>query len=252
MIKCIIIDDEKKAREAFEKIINLYFKDKLIVMDKASNVKDGVMAINKHNPDVVFLDIAMSNENGFKLFEYFDHYHFEVIFTTAYTQYAVEAIKYAAIDYLLKPINFIDLRDAIYRYKEKKQRDSRGKRMEILLDNLNTGTSIKNKVALPTPNGYQMESINNIIYCKADVNYTIIHTVKNEKITVSKTLKIIEDILPSEYFFRVHKSYLVNLNYIKKYSKNDGHFIVLENEERIDVAFRRVDDFIKALTNKRE
>ena len=251
MIKCIIIDDEKKAREAFEKIINLYFKDKLFVIGKASNVKEGVTSINQHNPDIVFLDIEMPNENGFKLFEYFDHYHFEVIFTTAYKQYAIEAIKYAAIDYLLKPINFIDLRDAIYRYKEKKQVESRQQRMETLLANIGAGTNIKSKVALPTFTGYQMENINNIMYCQADINYTVVHTVNKNKITVCKTLKIIEDILPDEYFFRVHKSYLVNLNHIEKYSKTDGHYIILENGERIDVAHRRVDDFVKALTSKR-
>jgi two-component system LytT family response regulator len=252
MIKCIIIDDEKMAREAFEKIINLYFKEKLLVIDKAGSVRDGVALIHKHNPDIVFLDIEMPNENGFKLFEYFDHYHFEVIFTTAYKHYAIEAIKYAAIDYLLKPINFIDLRDAIYRFNEKQQIQSRNERMETLLANLSAGVSIKSKVALPTLAGYQMENINNIIYCQADINYTNVFTAKNEKIVVCKTLKIIEEILPTEYFFRIHKSYLVNLNYIKKYAKTDGHFVILENEERLDVAVRRVDDFLKAITNNRD
>ncbi len=250
MIKCIIIDDERKAREVLNKIIDRYFSDKLKVEYLANSVNHGVYAINKFNPDIVFLDIEMPGDNGFKLFEYFDKYNFEVIFTTAFEQYAISAIKYAALDYLLKPINYIDLRDALKRFEEKQNIKSRHERIETLLSNLNIGENIRSKVALPTLNGYQMENINNIIYCEADQNYTKIHTANNQIILVSKTLKIIEDILPPEIFFRIHKTYLVNLNYIKKYFKTDGHRIILENGKELYVANRRTEDFVKALTQK--
>ncbi len=157
MINCIIIDDERKAREAFKKIIDRYFKDKLCVIADANSVKEGVAAIHKFNPDIVFLDIEMPDENGFKIFEYFDMVNFEVIFTTAFNQYAINAIKYSALDYLLKPINFIDLNDTIKRYEVCSEVKSRNERVEVLLSNMNMGNTIKSKVALPTLSGYEMK-----------------------------------------------------------------------------------------------
>ena len=122
MKTCIIIDDEKNAREALAKIIERYFNSKLKILQLADSVKEGVFAINKYRPDIVFLDIEMPEENGFKLFDYFDIYDFEVIFTTAYKQYAIDAIKFAALDYLLKPINYIDLKDLLIRLERKQER----------------------------------------------------------------------------------------------------------------------------------
>lgn len=250
MISCIIIDDERKAREAFAKIIERYFKDKMQVFSTAASVKEGVYAINKFNPDIVFLDIEMPEESGFHLFDHFDKINFEVIFTTAYDQYAIRAIQYSAIDYLLKPINFIDLREALLRFENRINEKSKQERIDILLSNMNLGNSIKSKVALPTLIGFQMEKINDIIYCEADQNYTRIYLVSDRSIVVSKTLKLIEELLPPEVFFRIHKTYLINLNYIKTYSRTDGHKVFLENGIQLDVAGRRTDDFIKALTNR--
>lgn len=250
MITCIIIDDERKAREAFKKIIDRYFHDKLNVLALSESVKEGVATIHKFNPDIVFLDIEMPSENGFKLFEYFDKVCFEVIFTTAFNQYAVDAIKYSALDYLLKPINFIDLRDALKKYNNKSDLKSQQERIKVLLSNMNMGNSIKSKVALPTLSGYQMEKINNIVYCEADQNYTKIHLVNGQNILVSKTLKYIEELLPVDVFFRIHKTYLVNLNYVEKYLRTDGHKVILDDGTQLDVANRRIEDFVKAITNK--
>ena len=250
MISCIIIDDERKAREAFSKIVVRYFKNKLKVLSLSESVKDGVAAIHKFNPEIVFLDIEMPDENGFKLFEYFDTVCFEVIFTTAYNQYAINAIKYSALDYLLKPINFIDLRDALKRYENRRNLKTHQERVNVLLSNMNMGNSIKSKVALPTLSGYQMEKINNIVYCEADQNYTKIHLVNGQNILVSKTLKYIEELLPVEVFFRIHKTYLVNLNYVEKYLRIDGHKVILDDGTQLDVANRRIEDFVKAITNK--
>lgn len=252
MINCIIIDDEKKARDSFENVIHRYFSKELNVLYKAESVKDAVEAILKYNPDLVFTDIQMPIENGFKLFDYFDHYHFEVIFTTAYSEYAIEAIRYSAIDYLLKPIDYLDLKRALTEFKEIKMIESRQQRVEVLLANLSVGgTGIHNKIALPTLNGYQMEHIFSIVYCQADINYTKIYTNEGKMILVAKTLKIIEDLLPDKHFFRIHKSYLVNLNYIKSFNKVGDRFVLLENGKRLDVATRRVNEFIDALTNNR-
>lgn len=249
MITCIIIDDERKAREAFKKIIKRYFEDKLEVLALAESVNEGVSAIHKLNPDIVFLDIEMPGENGFKIFSYFKKINFEVIFTTAFNQYAINAIKYAALDYLLKPINFIDINDALKKFEERKTLSSRNERIEVLLANLDLGVSIKSKVALPTLSGFHMEKINNIIYCEADNNYTKIHLVYGKYILVSKTLKYTEELLPENIFFRIHKTFLVNLNYVVEYIRNDSHKVILDDGTKLVVATRRVDDFAKALTS---
>jgi two-component system LytT family response regulator len=250
MKTCIIIDDEKNAREALSKIIERYFDTKLKILYAADSIKEAVFAINKYNPDIVFLDIEMPEENGFKLFEYFDIYNFEVIFTTAYKQYAIDAIKFAALDYLLKPINYIDLRDVLTRLDKKESSSSNAVQIEAFLNNLNPDPGNFNKIALPTLDGFQLEKVNNIVFCQAEENYCKIFTNRNEVILVARTLKNIEELLPEEIFFRIHKSYLVNMNYIKSYSKSDGYKVILENGTELDVATRRNDDFIKALTRR--
>jgi len=251
MTSCIIIDDEKKSRETLQKTIERYFNTQLKVLAQADSVKEGVFVINKFRPDLVFLDIEMPEENGFKLFNYFDIYDFEVIFTTAYQQYAIDAIKVSALDYLLKPINYMDLRDVMSRLNKKKQNINPQDKIETLLSNLNTDThSHFNKIALPTLEGFQMERVNNIVYCQAEENYTKIFTNRNEVILVAKTLKSIEELLTNEIFFRIHKSYIVNMNYIKAYNRAEGYKVVLENGVKLDVATRRNEEFIKALTRR--
>ncbi|MBU8892421.1 MAG: LytTR family DNA-binding domain-containing protein [Bacteroidales bacterium] len=250
MKSCIIIDDEKNAREALSKIIERYFNNKIKILQLADSVKEGVFAINKYRPDIVFLDIEMPEENGFKLFDYFDIYDFEVIFTTAYKQYAIDAIKFAALDYLLKPINYIDLRDVLVRIEKKENRISNTDQIEAFLNNMTSESANFNKIALPTLDGFQMEKVNNIVYCQAEENYCKIFTTRNEAILVARTLKSIEELLPDELFFRIHKSHLVNMNYIKSYSKTDGYRIILENGIELDVATRRIDEFLKALTKR--
>ena len=246
----IIIDDERKSRETLQKIIERYFDDKISIVYLASNVKEGVAAINKYNPSLVFLDIEMPEENGFKLFDYFNRYNFEVIFTTAYKQYAIDGIKYSALDYLLKPINYIDLKEVLKRLEEKRERITPNAQIETFLANLNSNSAEFNKIALPTVDGYELERVNNIVYCQAEENYTKIVTNRNDVIMVAKTLKNIETLLPDKMFFRIHKSYLVNLNYIKSYSKSQGYKITLENGVRLDVATRRNDEFLRALTRR--
>lgn len=250
MKTCIIIDDEKNAREALSKIIERYFNTGIKILYAADSVKEGVFAINKYSPDIVFLDIEMPEEDGFKLFDYFDIYNFEVIFTTAYKQYAIDAIKFSALDYLLKPVNYIDLRDVLNRLEKKQKNSSNIVQIEAFLSNLNNETGNFNKIALPTLDGFQLEKVNNIVYCQAEETYCKIFTNRNEVILVTRTLKNIEELLPEELFFRIHKSYLVNMNYIKSYSKTEGYRITLENGVELDVATRRNEEFLKALTKQ--
>ncbi len=251
MISCIIIDDEINARETLEKIILRYFNDKIHVIYAAGSVKEGVEAINKFKPELVFLDVEMPVENGFKLFDYINTINFDVIFTTAHTQYAIEAIKYAALDYLLKPINYIDLLDALKRLERKQIMMNNQVRIETLLYNLNSESDKFNKIALPTNTGFRLENLNNIMYCVADENYTNIYLVKKEKILITRTLKAIEELLPPANFFRIHKSHIVNLNFIKTFNKSENT-ITLTDGTSLDVAMRRTEEFINILTNKQQ
>lgn len=148
-------------------------------------------------------------------------------------------------------MNFIDLGDAVERYLKKQKGNNDNLRVKTLLSNLNAGGDINTKVALPTLKGYVMEKINHIMYCEADENYTKIFTANGEVTLVSRTLKSVEELLPAEYFFRIHKSYLVNMNYIKSYDKSEGHKIVLENGIELEVATRRTDEFVRLLTKTR-
>jgi two-component system LytT family response regulator len=246
----VIIDDERKSRETLQKIIEKYFNDQISIVELAASVEEGAYAIKRYDPKLVFLDIEMPGENGFKLFDYFDFYNFEVIFTTAYKQYAIDAIKYSALDYLLKPINYMDLREVLKRLEEKQNKLSSNIQIEAFLSNMSAGGEEFNKIALPTAEGYELVRVNNIVYCRAEENYTKLITNKNEEITVTKTLKNVENTLPDSMFFRIHKSYLVNLNYIKSYTKLNGYKVTLENGIQLDVATRRNEEFIKALTRQ--
>jgi len=251
MISCIIVDDEELARETFRKIIDRYFIEKLKVQCIAGSVKEAVDCIYHYNPDLVFLDIEMPVENGFRLFDYFDHYHFEVVFTTAYKHYAIDAIKHAALDYLLKPINYIDLKEAIRKVEDKIRTRSTQARVEALLSNITSGSDLFHKIALPTMEGYKMVKANDIIYCEADENYSKIHMNSGEVVFVPKTLKSVEDTLTQENFFRIHKSFIVNMNYIESYTRTEGYRVKLENGIELDVASRRNEEFLKALKRQK-
>ena len=252
MISCVIIDDEKKARETFELIVQRYLPEKLKVVALAESVKEGVYAVHKFKPDIVFLDIEMPVENGFKLFDYFDSVTFETVFLTAYKSYAIDAIRFAAFDYLLKPLDYMELAAVVDRYEKKKKDENNNARIQTLLSNLNIGADISSKIALPTLTGFQMEKISHIIYCEADENYTKIFTVRGDFVLVSRTLKVVEEMLPPQYFFRIHKSFLVNMNFVKSYNRIDGHKILLENGVELERATRRNEEFVKALTKARE
>ena len=249
-ITCIIIDDEPVARETFQDIINRYLKDCLEIQGLCGSVKEGADLIRKYEPEIVFLDIEMPDESGLKLFDYFPACNFEVIFITAFNQYAIPAIKHAALDYLLKPINFIDIQEALSRYKKKKGSNSCQLRVETLIANLTVGSDINQKVAFPTMDGYKMEKLNDIIYCEGDVNYTKVHIYDGRMIMLPRTLKEVEELLSCQYFFRIHKSFLVNLNYVKSYSRSENG-IHLDNGWCLPVSSRKNDEFLQVLTNWR-
>lgn len=250
MISCLIIDDEKNSREFLDKLIKQHFPNKLMVLDSADSVDKGVTLINKLRPELIFLDIEMNGEDGFKLFKYFDNIFFDIIFTTAHKNYAIEAIKHAAIDYLLKPLNYIDLQDAIKRLERKQTVLTNQLRISTLLENLNTDSLQFNKIALPTSIGYELEKVSNIIYCEALDNYSKIHTIQKKEIIVTKTLKAMEEQLPTSLFWRIHKSTLVNLNYVVSYSRLNGYSVTLSTGKILDVAYRKKEEFLDAILKR--
>jgi two-component system LytT family response regulator len=245
---CIIIDDEINAREALEGLIKRYFSDKINVLELCKSVQEGVKAINKHQPDIVFLDIEMPHDNGFELFNYFKSINFEVVFTTAHRKYAIDAIKFAAFDYLLKPVNIIELRDVLNRFQLNHLKKQKDERLQRLLTNLAGSGSGFSRIALPILTGYQLENYHGITHCIAEENYSRIFTVDGRQILASKNLGLLQELLPEKLFFRIHKSYLVNLNFVKSYSRYQRHFITLEDGTELDVAKRRIEDFVQAIS----
>jgi two-component system LytT family response regulator len=248
-IRAIIVDDEKDARDSLNLMIDRFYNTEVEIVDSVSSVREAVNSINSFKPDLVFLDIEMPKENGIQLFEYFkENYEFEVVFITAFQKYALTAFRYAALDYLLKPVDYRQLGETIKRFRNRSFSNTKI-RMDAYFSNLNSALEINKKILFPSNNGYNIVKINNIMYCQAEINYSTAYTTDNKSYTISNSLKYLEEMLPESIFFRTHKSYLVNLNYIKSFDKKKG-VVILENNKAIDVATRRVDEFLKALRTK--
>lgn len=246
MIKTVIIDDEINAQNLLEKTLYRYFPNTFNVVEKCISVDSGVLAIQKYEPELVFLDIQMPEKNGFELFKYFDAINFEVIFTTAYNQFAIKAIKRSALDYLLKPINHLDLSDAIKKFDKKNAGNSAQKKLSLLLENLNVNDQNVSKIAFATIEGFELIHTNQILYCRAESNYCSIKKIDGYTKIATKTLKFVEEILPAASFKRIHKSYVINLNYVVRYNKANKE-IELTNGEKLPVSFRKEEEFINAI-----
>lgn len=251
MIKTIIVDDEINAREFLEKLLIRYFPDKFIILERCKNVDEALIAIEKHNPDLVFLDVQMPKKNGFELIKELKQVNFEIIFTTAHAQFAIDAIKINALDYLLKPINYIDLLSAIKRFEKKSAQIKNDANLRLLIKNIDTGSSGYKSIAFPTETGFELIKVNSILYCVADNNYCNIICLDGTKTTLSKSLKHVEESLPIDIFQRIHKSYLVNLNYVSRFSKTNDLLVELTNGENLPVSIRKKEAFINAILNKK-
>jgi two-component system LytT family response regulator len=248
-IRALIVDDEIDACESLQLMIERFYSADIEIVESVSSVKEAVKSINSHKPDLIFLDIEMPNENGLQLFEYFrENYEFEVVFITAYQKYALKAFRYAALDYLLKPVDYRLLGETIDRFRKRSANFTRVK-MDTYFNNLNLVPDINKKILFPTNNGYNIVKISNIIYCQAEINYSTAFTTDNKSYTISQSLKYLEEMLPSSIFFRTHKSFLVNLNYIKSFDRKRS-VALLENNKAIDVASRRTEDFLKTLKER--
>jgi two-component system LytT family response regulator len=241
-MKCIIIDDEQKSAESL-KILLTDFCENVEVMALCQNIDEGVAAIKNTGPDVVFLDINLQRETGFDLFKHFSNVPFEVIFTTAFSEYAIKAFRYAAIDYLLKPIDINELQEAVKKV-DQRMVGNLNSRLENLFRDLKSQKQDFLKLALPTLDGLVFINVDDIIYCEASSNYTTFYLTGGQKHIVSKTLKEYDELLSDRNFFRIHNTYLINIKAIKKYVKGDGGYVVMENDVSLDVSKRKKDAFL--------
>ena len=237
MLRTIIIDDEDNVRHTLEKLVNRYCPNVRLIAE-ADGVKSGVKAIKKWHPDLVLLDIKMDDGTGFDLLKQLEPVDFKVIFITAYDQYAIKAIKFSALDYLLKPVDPDDLTEAVKK-AEKLMIHELNQQLGTLEDNMLNRDKSKKKIILRTFDNIHLVKLIDIVYCESHDNYTNFHLLNNKKILVSNTLKEYDEMLSEYGFFRAHKSYLINLIHIDRFEKADGGAIVLANEIKIPVASRK-------------
>lgn len=243
MIKAIIIDDEKNALEVLEMQLS-QFCNEVSILASCNSGKEGIKAIKEYQPDLVFLDIEMPHVNGFDVLNQTKNFHYKVIFTTAYDQFAIKAFKFSAIDYLLKPIDIIDLQNAIEKVKKDSSFYNIDDKIKLLLEQYQT-TKNKQKVALPIGNMLEFFDVDEIIRIESDSNYAHIFLANQKKITLSKTLKEVEENIKGEPFFRVHQSHLINTNQIVKAVKGENAYVVMKDGTTISISRNRKDDFFE-------
>jgi len=249
MVKAIIVDDEKFCIEVLEELLGIHCPS-INVIATCQSAEEGMDAARSHEPDLLFLDIEMPRMNGFDMLKKLLPFHFDVIFTTAYDNYAIRAFKYSALDYLLKPIDADDLKAAVEKYMHPKAQRNYSAQLDLLVENIRQmNPSLIHRIAIPTVEGLIMLPIKDILYCEANSSYTIIHLVKKEKIVSAKTLKEYEELLEPHNFFRVHNSHLINLNFVEKYVKGDGGYVIMTDKSTIGVSRGRKESFVARLQN---
>ena len=251
MIRSVIVEDEIKSRETLRGMINRYTND-VVILGEADGVMKGLELIKNIKPDLVFLDIQMPDGSGFKLLELIKEPDFEVIFTTAYDQYAIKAIKFSALDYLLKPIVPEDLQAAIEKMKKRSAAAGlRNLSYKTLKSNLEDHQGIKpSKIVLSTAEKIHVVEVDNIIRCESDNYYTKYFFENETSLLVSKTLKETEELLKEHRFIRPHKSHLVNINYIVSFIKSDGGHLKLRDGSLIPVSRRKRETILEILNSE--
>jgi two-component system LytT family response regulator len=244
MIKAILIDDEAHCLDTLSILLKEYCPD-VQVMDQCRSAKSGLQAIEKTNPDLVFLDIEMPGMNGFELLEQFSEIPFAIVFTTGYDQYAIKAIHFSALDYLLKPIDPQELISAVKKVQEQRHRPV-AEQFQMLLQQIQDKNHQFNKIAVPTAEGFELIPADEVVRCEADDNYTHLFLKSKNKITACRTLKEMEEQLHDfSFFVRVHHSYLVNLNEVTKYIRGEGGYLVMSDGSSVNVSRSRKDSLLK-------
>lgn len=255
-LKAVIVDDEVKGRKNLQNLLNDHCPE-VEVLAAVGSAQEARLAVGRHAPDVVFLDIHMPVHTGFDFLDFFTERSFDVVFVTAYDQYAIRAIKASAVDYILKPIDLIDLKNAVKKLvqfrevrcetnTEHTRQSERREQMSVLMENIRSAQQF-DRIILHLPRGIKIVRVVDILYLKAESNYSTVHLKNGENVTINGSLKEYEEILDGGMFRRTHKSYLVNLLHIEEYFFSKGGFVALSNGEKLQVSTRRVKELLAGI-----
>lgn len=246
MIKAVIIDDDPAMQEINSRLLSEYFPE-MIQAGMANSIESGIVLIEKQNPDLVLLDIELADGSGFQLLQKLQPYNFKVVFITGFNSFAIKAIKFSALDYIVKPVNETEFQLAIQRAVETiEKNESNQLQVDVLMNSFKREIQSK-KLVLRTSDSLHIVDVGEIYFCKSDNSYTTFYFNGSDKILVSKSLKEYEGMLNEYGFFRVHQSFLVNLNHIKKVDKADGGLVVMKNKREIPVSSRQMKRLIELL-----
>jgi len=245
-ITAIIVDDEQDSRETLRRFTNKYCPQVSILAD-CENITEARSAILKHKPQLVFLDIEMPRGNAFDLLEQWGEIDFEIIFITAFSQYAVQAFALSASHYLLKPLDIEELEKAVNAVGQQLQAQKKVNRAEILLQNIAAMHNQNRKLVLPLMEGLEIVKMSEIVSCEAEDNFTIFYFIDGRKLMICRSLKFYESALDPFGFFRIHRSHIINLDYIKRYVKGKGGSVIMENGKEIQVANTKKSELIQRL-----
>jgi len=247
-MKTFIVDDEERNISVLRDMIGAQCPE-LDILGTAGSIAESLNLIPALKPDLVFLDVELTDGMSFDILTKLEKRDFEIIFITAFNHYAVKAFRFAAIDYLLKPLNSVDLKDAVLKAVEKRNQNNLQQRIDILLKNLLTPPPHLKHIALPTLEGLNFIDINDILKIEADGSYSVFYLKGNGKIMVSKSIKDYEDLLESDNFFRIHHSFIINLLEVKKYVKGSGGYVIMSDNSHVDVSIRKKEEFLKRVRN---
>jgi len=245
-LKVFIVDDEYQSRNLLSKLLMEHFPN-IIVTGHASNVQEGIVGIAEFSPSLVFLDIEMNGETGFDLLRKIEKRNFQIVFITAHNDYALKAFRFNAIDYLLKPIVLDELKEAVAKAINQLsgQKTTSDAQLDNLVQVIQDPRKINDKIAVPTSDGFVLVSLKEIVYCRANGNYTEFHLAGKKQLLSSYTLKQYHELLEGQNFFRAHRSYLINLSYVKMYRRGEGGTIVMSDDSEIELSRQNKDAFLQ-------
>lgn len=253
MITALLIDDDKHLRKGMKSLLERYASE-ILIIGEAESVKTGIIALKKHKPQVVFLDIHLSDGTGFDILEEISKIqgaiNTHIVFITAHEQYALKAFKFSALDFLLKPVDPEELQKTIKKIKEALEKNNSFEHIDLLLENIRKKVDNFKRIALSTSDGIHLFEISDIIRCESTDNYTKFYIKNHKPLLISKTLKEYEELLTEHGFERIHQSHLINLSYLKSYIKTDGGYVIMADNTNIPISQRkkeRLQELIRAL-----
>ncbi|HMI07908.1 MAG TPA: LytTR family DNA-binding domain-containing protein [Flavobacterium sp.] len=249
MITALLVDDDKHLRTGLKALLDRYTDD-IVIVGEAESVKTGIIAIEKLRPQVIFLDIHLSDGTGFDILEKIGKINAHIVFITAHEEYAVKAFRFSALDFLLKPVDFEELQHTIAKIKDATGKTNSFEHIDLLLENIRKKVDNYKRIALSTSDGIHLFDVSDIIRCEAKVNYTQFFIKNHKPVLISRTLKEYEELLTEHGFERIHQSHLINLSYLKSYIKNDGGYVVMADNTNIPIAQskkEKLQELIKAL-----